>query len=173
MPIMEEYSARCSPPWSRKELEHKLISAAQHARSNKPRGHLGNARYGSAPVESPPPVRQKKKIWLCLSARESAEPSQPPIEVFTRSNSEQAESGVEPVFPCAEGCDRGKDGSGFSESGVENEAEGRRIAAELDRLHRDGAIASKSAQDPDAVFYAKLLRDFRASYIGSRRSRTN
>ena len=43
-----------------------------------------------------------------------------------------------------------------------DEAEARRIAAELDRLHRDGAIASKSAHDLDAVFYAKLLRDFGA-----------
>ena len=53
----------------------------------------------------------------------------------------------------------------------DDEIEARRIAAQLDRLHRDGAIASKSAHDPDAVFYAKLLRDFGAIYIGSRRSR--
>ena len=33
MPIMEEYSNRCTPPWTRKDLEHKLNSAAQHARS--------------------------------------------------------------------------------------------------------------------------------------------
>ena len=52
----------------------------------------------------------------------------------------------------------------------DDEIEARRIAAELNRLHRDGAIASKSAHDPDAVFYAKLLRDFGAIYIGSRRS---
>jgi hypothetical protein len=168
MTIMEEYSARCSPPWSRKELEHKLSSAAQHARSNKSRGQLRNARHGSAPVESPPRVRQKKKISLCLHARESAEPSRPPSEMFTRSNSEQAESGVKLVFPCAEGCDRGGDGSAFSEFGVENEAEARRIAAELNRLHRHGAIASKSAQDTDAAFYARLLRDFGATYIGRR-----
>ena len=47
-----------------------------------------------------------------------------------------------------------------------DEAEARRIAAELARLHRDGAIASKSAHDPDAVFYARLLRDFGATYTG-------
>ena len=26
-PFMKEYSARCSPPWSDKELKHKLASA--------------------------------------------------------------------------------------------------------------------------------------------------
>ena len=55
----------------------------------------------------------------------------------------------------------------------DDEIEARRIAAELARLHRDGAIASKSAHDPDAVFYARLLRDFGATYIGSRRSQSD
>ena len=49
------------------------------------------------------------------------------------------------------------------------QTEARRIAAELARLHRDGAIASKSAHDPDAVFYARLLRDFGATYTGRER----
>jgi len=48
----------------------------------------------------------------------------------------------------------------------EFEAEARRVAAELQRLHRDGAIRAKSTEDPDASFYAKLLRDFGATYIG-------
>ena len=51
----------------------------------------------------------------------------------------------------------------------DDEIEARRIAAQLDRLHRDGAIASKSAHDPDAVFYARLLRDFGATYTGRER----
>ena len=51
----------------------------------------------------------------------------------------------------------------------DDEIEARRIAAELARLHRDGAIASKSAHDPDAVFYARLLRDFGATYTGRER----
>jgi hypothetical protein len=48
----------------------------------------------------------------------------------------------------------------------EFEAEARRIAVELERLHQDGAIRKKSAEDPDASFYANLLRDFGAIYIG-------
>ncbi len=48
IPIMEEYSARCIPPWSRKELEHKLRSASEWTKHDKPRGHCSGAQ-GSAP----------------------------------------------------------------------------------------------------------------------------
>jgi hypothetical protein len=46
------------------------------------------------------------------------------------------------------------------------ETEARRIAAELERLQRDGAIANKSVRDRDACFYANVLRDFGATYTG-------
>ena len=77
MPIIAEYSSRCSPPWSQKELQHKLSSAAQHARSCKPRGHLRAARYRFAPEESPPRDRSKKKISLCLTTSASTEAGHP------------------------------------------------------------------------------------------------
>ena len=48
----------------------------------------------------------------------------------------------------------------------EFEAEARRIAAELECLRKDAAIAEKSTEDPDASFYANLIRDFGASYTG-------
>jgi hypothetical protein len=65
-------------------------------------------------------------------------------------------------------------GNAFSELGAtplsplaaEFEAEALRIAEELKRLHQDGAIANKSVRDPDARFYANLLRDFGATYTG-------
>jgi hypothetical protein len=44
--------------------------------------------------------------------------------------------------------------------------EARRIAGELVRLHRDGAIRSQK----DASFDAHLLRDFDATYTGPARS---
>ena len=49
-------------------------------------------------------------------------------------------------------------------SAVEQEFDGeaRRIAAGLVRLHKDGAIASQA----DAMFYARLLCDFGATYLG-------
>lgn len=37
-PLMEMYSARCSPPWSEREIEHKLISARDTSRL--PEGYL-------------------------------------------------------------------------------------------------------------------------------------
>jgi hypothetical protein len=50
------------------------------------------------------------------------------------------------------------------------ETEARRIATELERLHRDGAISRKSSNDKDASFYANLLHTFNATYIGLTRS---
>ena len=46
-PIMQEFNARCDPPWSEKELEHKLDSAAKVTRHSRPRGYLLGER-GSA-----------------------------------------------------------------------------------------------------------------------------
>jgi hypothetical protein len=33
-PFIKEYSARCAPPWSDKELKHKLASARKSAAGN-------------------------------------------------------------------------------------------------------------------------------------------
>jgi len=38
--IMQEYNARCSPPWSEAALAHKVNDAAKLTRHPKPRGHL-------------------------------------------------------------------------------------------------------------------------------------
>ena len=51
---------------------------------------------------------------------------------------------------------------------AEFETDARGIAAELERLHQDGAIANKSVRDPDARFCANLLREFGATYTGPR-----
>jgi hypothetical protein len=44
--------------------------------------------------------------------------------------------------------------------------EAHRIAAELAKLHRDGVISGPD--DPQAVFYATLVRDFGGSYMVKR-----
>jgi putative DNA primase/helicase len=41
-PILDRYNARCQPPWSERELEHKLASADAKA-DDKPRGYLWEA----------------------------------------------------------------------------------------------------------------------------------
>ena len=48
----------------------------------------------------------------------------------------------------------------------EIEAEAHHLADQLERLHQDAAIPNKSAEDPEACFYANLLRTFDATYIG-------
>ena len=54
---MLEFNARCDPPWSEKELEHKLDDAAKLARHSKPRGHLlGRTWSGGAPQAKPSAV---------------------------------------------------------------------------------------------------------------------
>jgi hypothetical protein len=131
MPIMEEYNARCVPPWSKRELDHKLRSASVWGKYDKPRGYLLKARrrFGTLIKEATPPPRPKKRIpppWL--------EPKQ-------ASPKADAPPAVTPDLA--------------------DEASARRIAAELDCLYRDGAIATKSADDPDALFYAMLLARFR------------
>jgi hypothetical protein len=45
----------------------------------------------------------------------------------------------------------------------EFDGEARRIAAGLVLLHKDGAVASQA----DAMFYARLLCDFGATYLGT------
>jgi hypothetical protein len=128
-------------------------------------------------------VRPKKKITLRLSAEASR-----PVEEKTAGSATKSSPGPDPRaaarsgFPAvaprlAGGRPEVSAPSRTTASECHtpqlsrgDEAEARRIAAELDRLHRDGAIASKSAHDLDAVFYARLLRDFGAAYTGSRRS---
>ncbi|MBX3399508.1 MAG: bifunctional DNA primase/polymerase [Gemmataceae bacterium] len=49
--LMGEYSARCSPPWSEKEIEHKLDDAAKGG-IGKPQGWLLDAPRNNTPVPS-------------------------------------------------------------------------------------------------------------------------
>src|SRR5262249_41530014 len=65
-PLLEEYSQRCQPPWSDKELEHKLRSAQETSRLragyllDSANGRAGHSRAGkggwSARGESPEPI---------------------------------------------------------------------------------------------------------------------
>jgi hypothetical protein len=49
---------------------------------------------------------------------------------------------------------------------LEFETDAHRLADQLGRLHQDGVIPNRSAEDPEACFYASLLRSFDATYIG-------
>ena len=51
----------------------------------------------------------------------------------------------------------------LSEAGL---TEARRIANELVKLHKAGAI--RAAQDPEAAFYASLIHGYGAEFVGKR-----
>ena len=55
-PIMLEFNARCDPPWSEKDLDHKLDDATKLARHSKPRGYLLGERGPATPPQSKPVV---------------------------------------------------------------------------------------------------------------------
>jgi hypothetical protein len=99
MPIMEEFNAKCVPPWSRKELEHKLRSAAEWTKYDKPRGHLaGDARQR---VEAKPPApRPKKRITFPWFSSSSASPQ---VESAAVSVAEAVED--VPLIPQEPVCD--------------------------------------------------------------------
>ena len=117
-PILCEYNARCQPPWSERELKHKLADAnkVQH---HEPEGYL---------------------------LGRSEEPKRPaPPRIIGRITLPEPESEL-------------------SASSVPHDDEARRVASELVKLHRDGAIAG--ADDSEAIFYANLLHSFGATYRG-------
>jgi Bifunctional DNA primase/polymerase, N-terminal len=65
LPYLQAYNLRCEPPWTDKELLHKLESA-QEASHDEPRGHLRNGGH-QQPVEPPPSditeIAQKLEIF--------------------------------------------------------------------------------------------------------------
>lgn len=80
MPYLQEYSATCSPPWTEKELLHKLRSAEKKPpKDGKPRGHLLNARDkrgdGPLPPVAPAPKAERPR-------EEWAKPDMVAIEKF-------------------------------------------------------------------------------------------
>ena len=52
--VLSEYNARCLPPWSEKELRHKLADAANCTRANRGRGELADT---DRPSFKHPPTR--------------------------------------------------------------------------------------------------------------------
>ena len=60
---LAEYNARCQPPWTEKELWHKVKSAATVTHS-KPRGHLVSANGQAYPTARPAPIFNAKPLPL-------------------------------------------------------------------------------------------------------------
>ena len=60
--ILCEYNARCQPPWSERELRHKLSEAGKLSRPSKSRGHLLG---GAEPLNKhfPVPPKAERATW--------------------------------------------------------------------------------------------------------------
>jgi hypothetical protein len=137
MSLMEDYNLRCQPPWSPAELRHKLASAARCDRAKRAKGEL------SQDYVSPRPVKR------LVMKREIAPP-----KILGRISL--------PTVVGHPACPTPLPVTAAADTLADIEA--KRIAGELSKLHRDGAISSPN--DTEAVFYACLIRDFGAGYSG-------
>jgi len=100
-PLLERYNGRCQPPWTTRELEHKLADAArqegrhprgwllQGDRATEP-GRAGSRRSGREDRARPAPPRQSE-----TQQSETRQPPQPQSEPSTGRQRLQPESGGE------------------------------------------------------------------------------
>jgi hypothetical protein len=75
--ILCDYNLRCDPPWSERELEHKLESACNLTRHPKPRGYLWSkeAIGGASKMETPPKCLGLITIPKCYEVSSQTFPS--------------------------------------------------------------------------------------------------
>ena len=61
--VIAEYNARCNPPWSERELQHKIRSAMQSP-SQRPRGYLlqKNQNGNRCDTTTVPPVTPRSRL---------------------------------------------------------------------------------------------------------------
>lgn len=71
MEAISDWNATCSPPWSDKELRHKLSDARKHNDHTKPRGHLL--------VEEGQPARPTPATRLLSQPAKQGEPDEPAV----------------------------------------------------------------------------------------------
>lgn len=153
-PIFADYCSRCSPPWSPAEMRHKLAEAAKANSHTKPRGHLLNSGAAShrrtvqwrvACPRPPSAHRSNGKVRvIALGQPQIAAP--PPSK--PEALAENAKAPEPPTLP--------------DEAPEPTDAEAGRIAGELVKMHKDGAIAGPD--DTDTVMLAGALKVFGATY---------
>jgi hypothetical protein len=216
-PVLLDYNSRCQPPWSERELRHKLTSACNLTRAASPRGHLRHEITKTMPplgsvvswTKTPASLPKKPDASVANMVKHSdqqeaeprlvnlgnhppplpssSSPAPPPrvsipmmithrmeADLRNRGFSQERINKMTPIeaweilHPSAVDT-TAKDGcisASLEPSASQFETEAHRIAYELESLHQDGAIPNRSAEDPDASFYASLLHCFDATYIG-------
>ena len=98
MPLMLEYNQRCEPPWTERDLWHKLRSAVGHAHTER-RGYLleGDAERGEIPVYTPPEPPKKRKRPFSLESLEKMQRREWVVDpAWLRSRSPVDPRGVAP-----------------------------------------------------------------------------
>jgi hypothetical protein len=170
---LRHYNSKCEPPWSEAELRHKARSANEAA-YDKPRGWMLISKQFSH-------VRLKVPLFpgkSCPVAGHGCHGSfSLPTQHMGDSYSHEegtivsvrgSESTVANVAATSDATD-----VPVSPEPVPNPTrnsadlnEARRIADELLNLHRDGPIKRPS----DASFFARLIRDFCATYTAPKRT---
>ena len=177
---LRHYNSKCEPPWSEAELRHKARSAAEAA-YDKPRGWmLISKRFSQVRLQLP--VFPGKSCPVAGHGCHGSFPlpTQRRGDSYahkrdTPASARESESAVANV--AGDGTTRQKPGASdapvTSEPVEPNPTENRpdlykarRIAGELLKLHRDGAIKGPS----DASFFARLIRDFCATYTTPKRA---
>lgn len=135
--ILCEYNNRCEPPWSERELRHKIASAHNPRRHSKPRGYLISSTI--APKVEPPAPRilgQIKLPEVFLTAPCAIEADALPVPASKKPVDM-------PIVPSPQ------------------DAEAHRIASELLKLHKCGFITG--VDDPDTVFFASVIHKFKVT----------
>jgi hypothetical protein len=175
---LRHYNSKCEPPWSEAELRHKAQSATEAA-YDKPRGWMltserfshvrlqvpvfpgkscpvsGHGCHGCFPLptqlrgdsyshrrDTPVSARGSESTVANVAGNGTVPAKADAINVLVRSEPDATENSVD------------FDGA-------------RRIAGELLKLHRDGAIKGAA----DASFFARLIRDFCATYTAPEANR--
>jgi hypothetical protein len=166
---LKAYNARLTDTWSDRELIHKAKSAATGT-YDKPRGWMlsttvttvlsysqSSAMVKETVVKSPqhpkPGVKKQQKCENTTVTTVLSE-SQRSAYVHARANQPHWEWKTTVVTDQE------------TPLSAEQKAKAHRIAGELVKMHRDGAI--KGADDPEAQFYSPVLHTFGGTYASKR-----
>jgi len=103
--ILSEYNNRCSPPWTERELTHKLVSALKQTNHTKPKGHLLGVPTGKPPAPRTPPrvlgviscpvvVAPLPSSKIIEPDSQQADPHDKPLECSPPSNEDEEDVSV-------------------------------------------------------------------------------
>jgi hypothetical protein len=171
---LRAYNLRLSDKWSDRELEHKADSAAAET-YDKPRGWmLGGEQSGPREIYMTPAKTATEGAKRVEKGQEFRHkyilaPVAPLRSQSPRNTGAHAVGFQESERTGASGadvCATYQESERTVATGADDElGEAQRIAGELVKMHRDGAI--KGAGDPEARFYAAVLHTFGGTYVGS------